>query len=176
MVNLPPVSTTLVKLVAKFAAGVVDTGGKFAAGVVDTGGAPWIANISTIFRKNLNRSYWDNLGLGGNWFMKKTRSRKSRDTVPLKGHGKEKYLWFFLNGFPITTYYVAAFRIYLSVLRVVDKILFASLFIAGGVAVFMIWGIDLSRFLNAIISINRLQNLEKSVYISRESPMQLKKI
>jgi hypothetical protein len=48
------VSTTLVKLVAKFAAGVVDTGGnlppvsttlvklvaKFAAGVVDTGGQP----------------------------------------------------------------------------------------------------------------------------------------
>ncbi len=27
MANLPPVSTTLVKLVAKFAAGVVDTGG-----------------------------------------------------------------------------------------------------------------------------------------------------
>jgi hypothetical protein len=36
--NLPPVSTTLVKLVAKFAAGVVVTGGKFATGVVDTGG------------------------------------------------------------------------------------------------------------------------------------------
>jgi hypothetical protein len=36
--NLPLVSTTQVKLVAKFAAGVVDTGGKFAAGVVDTGG------------------------------------------------------------------------------------------------------------------------------------------
>jgi hypothetical protein len=36
--NLPPVSTTLGKLVAKFAAGVVDTGGKFAAGDVDTGG------------------------------------------------------------------------------------------------------------------------------------------
>jgi hypothetical protein len=32
--NLPPVSTTLAKLVAKFAAGVADTGGKFAAGVV----------------------------------------------------------------------------------------------------------------------------------------------
>jgi hypothetical protein len=32
------VSTTQGKLVAKFAAGVVDTGGKFAAGVVDTGG------------------------------------------------------------------------------------------------------------------------------------------
>jgi hypothetical protein len=32
------VSTTQGELVAKFAAGVVDTGGKFAAGVVDTGG------------------------------------------------------------------------------------------------------------------------------------------
>jgi hypothetical protein len=36
--NLPPVSTTLGKLVAKFATGVVVTGDKFAAGVVDTGG------------------------------------------------------------------------------------------------------------------------------------------
>jgi hypothetical protein len=35
--NLPPVSTPLAKLVEKFAAGFVDTGGKF---VVDTGGAP----------------------------------------------------------------------------------------------------------------------------------------
>ncbi len=32
---MPPVSTTLVKLVVKFAAGVVDTGGKFATGVVE---------------------------------------------------------------------------------------------------------------------------------------------
>ena len=49
--NLPPVSTTQAKLVAKFAANVVDTGdnyvagfvdtsGKFATGVVDTGCAP----------------------------------------------------------------------------------------------------------------------------------------
>jgi hypothetical protein len=36
--NFPPVSTTQGELVAKFAAGVVDTGGKFAAGVIDTGG------------------------------------------------------------------------------------------------------------------------------------------
>jgi hypothetical protein len=35
--NLPPVSTTLAKLVAKSAAGVAGTGGKFAAGVVETG-------------------------------------------------------------------------------------------------------------------------------------------
>jgi hypothetical protein len=35
------VSTTLAKLVAKFANRVIfDTSGKFAAGVVDTGGAP----------------------------------------------------------------------------------------------------------------------------------------
>ncbi len=55
--NLPPVSTTLAKLVAKFAAGVVfDTGGKFATGVVDTGGAPLLVNISANFRKNSKRS------------------------------------------------------------------------------------------------------------------------
>ncbi len=34
---MPPVSTTLAKLVA---AGVVDTAGKFGTGVADTGGAP----------------------------------------------------------------------------------------------------------------------------------------
>jgi hypothetical protein len=43
--NLPPESTTLAKLVAKFA-----------AGVVDTGGAPLLANISANFRKKLKRS------------------------------------------------------------------------------------------------------------------------
>jgi hypothetical protein len=53
--GLPPVSTTLVKLVAKFAAGVVDTGGKFATGVVDTGGQPSAANISANFQKNSKR-------------------------------------------------------------------------------------------------------------------------
>jgi hypothetical protein len=53
---LPPVSTAQGELEEKFAAGVVDTGGKFAAGVVDTGGAPWLANISANFRKNLKRS------------------------------------------------------------------------------------------------------------------------
>jgi hypothetical protein len=45
-------STTQKELVAKFAAGVIDTGSKFATGVVDTGGAPWLANISANFRKN----------------------------------------------------------------------------------------------------------------------------
>ncbi len=61
------VSTTLGKLVAKFAANVVDTGGKFIAGVVDTSGkfaigvidtgdSPCLANISANFRKNLKLS------------------------------------------------------------------------------------------------------------------------
>jgi hypothetical protein len=85
---LPPVSTTLLKLVAKFAAGVVDTGGKFATGVVDTGGnfaagvvdtggkfatgvvdtggQPLAANISANFRKNSKRPLWYTRGLGGN--------------------------------------------------------------------------------------------------------------
>jgi hypothetical protein len=53
--NLPPVSSTLAKLVAKFA-----------TGVVDTGGAPLLTNISANFRKNLIRSEWDTLELGGN--------------------------------------------------------------------------------------------------------------
>jgi hypothetical protein len=56
--NLPPVSTTLAKLVAKFAAGVVDTGGKFAAGVIDTGS-------NSAAGPNLKRPLWDTLGLGG---------------------------------------------------------------------------------------------------------------
>jgi hypothetical protein len=37
LANLPLVSTTLVKLLAKFATGDVDTIGKFSAAVVDTG-------------------------------------------------------------------------------------------------------------------------------------------
>ncbi len=56
MANLPSVSTTLAKLVAKFAAGVVDTGSKFTTGVVDTGSAPSLANISANFRTILKRS------------------------------------------------------------------------------------------------------------------------
>ncbi len=77
MANLPPVSTTLLKLVAKFAARVVDTGGKiatgvddtggnFAAGVIDSGGQPLAANISANFRKNSKRPHWYTQGLGGN--------------------------------------------------------------------------------------------------------------
>jgi hypothetical protein len=41
------VSTTLAKLVAKFASGVVVTCGKFAAGVVDTGGNFGVGVVDT---------------------------------------------------------------------------------------------------------------------------------
>ncbi len=64
----------------------------FATGVNDTGGQPWAANTSANFRKNSKRSYWNTVGLGGNWLMKKTRSKKSRDTVPLNETLK---LWYY---------------------------------------------------------------------------------
>ncbi len=82
---LPPVSTTP----------VAKMGEKFVTGVADTGGAPWLANISANFRKNSKRSKWNTLGLGGNWIMKKTRSKKSRDTVPLNYENQNlwKNIW-----------------------------------------------------------------------------------
>ncbi len=82
------IATGVIDTDGKFAAGIVhggkfstrinntsETGGKFANGVVDTGGAHWLANISANFRKNLKRSYWDTLGLGVNWFMKKPEAK-----------------------------------------------------------------------------------------------------
>jgi hypothetical protein len=55
-----------------FATGVVDTGGKFAAGVVDT--VP-VVHLDL----QISPRAWVK------WFTKKTRSIKSRDTVPLTG-------------------------------------------------------------------------------------------
>jgi hypothetical protein len=103
--NLPPASTAQGELVAKFAAGVIDTGGKFGAGVVDTGGnlppvslTP-VANLPPVsltpavhldlrvsprifekIRNGPNGILWG----WGELIHKKTRSKKSRDTVPLK--------------------------------------------------------------------------------------------
>ncbi len=76
--NLPPVSTTQAKLVAKFATGVVDTGGKFAAGVVDTG-CEYLREFLTKFEMVLMR----HSGAGGKLIYEKTRSKKFRDTVSL---------------------------------------------------------------------------------------------
>jgi hypothetical protein len=53
--NLPPVSTILAKLVAKFAAGVVDTSGKFATIVVDTGGNFAAGVVHLDFRISLHK-------------------------------------------------------------------------------------------------------------------------
>ncbi len=63
---LPLVSTKPAVQVAKFAAGVIDTGG------IDTGGAPWLVNISVNFQKSLKWLYFQRLR--GRWFMKKTWS------------------------------------------------------------------------------------------------------
>ncbi len=98
MTNLPPVSTTQAKLVAKFAAGVADTsgkfaagavdtggnfdagvvdpGGKFATGVIDTGGAPLLVNISANFRKKFKTVLTGYSGAGGNQIHEKNQKQK----------------------------------------------------------------------------------------------------
>ncbi len=68
---MPPVSTTQGELVAKFAAGVVDTIGKFAAGVIDTGGNLHLdLRISSrIFEQNRNdpKVIFKAMGEGDSW-------------------------------------------------------------------------------------------------------------
>ncbi len=64
---------------------------KFATGV-NTGGASWLANISANFQKNSIWSYFYYQELG-RWFMKKTWSKKSRDTVPLKWTWRQKFIY-----------------------------------------------------------------------------------
>jgi hypothetical protein len=69
---LPPVSTTLLKLVEKFD-----------AGVVDTGGAPWLPNISVNFRKiwnALNGILW----AGGKLIHEKNQEQKISWHYPFK--------------------------------------------------------------------------------------------
>jgi hypothetical protein len=88
------VSTTLGKLAAKFAAGVVATGGKFAAGVVDTVSnfaasvvTPMVHldfRISPQIFETFETVLMRYSGDGGKLIHKKTRSKKSRDTVPLR--------------------------------------------------------------------------------------------
>ncbi len=95
---LPPVSTTLVKLVPKFAPGFVDTGGKFAASFVDTGGncaacvvdtggkfatvvvdtsdAPSLANISANFWEKCLTVLMGYSGAGGKLIHEKNQKQK----------------------------------------------------------------------------------------------------
>jgi hypothetical protein len=58
---------------AKFAAGVVDTGGKFATCVVDTRGVPLLANISANFRKK-----FETLLMGYSWAGGKLTHEKNQ--------------------------------------------------------------------------------------------------
>jgi hypothetical protein len=70
--NLPPVSTTLAKLVKKFATGVVDTG--------------WCTLTSEYlceFLKKFKMVLMEYSGAGGKLIHEKNGSKKSRDTVPL---------------------------------------------------------------------------------------------
>jgi hypothetical protein len=61
--NLPPVSTTLAKLVEKFAAGI---------------------NGTATFLKTFETVLMEYSGAGGKLIHEKTRSKNSRDTVPLR--------------------------------------------------------------------------------------------
>ncbi len=90
---MPPVSTTQAKLVAKFAAGVVDTGGNFASGIVDTGGkfatgvvytggAPLLANISA---KKFETVFMGYSGAGGKLIHEKNHKQKILWHCPFKG-------------------------------------------------------------------------------------------
>ncbi len=54
---------------------------KFTTGVSDTGGAPWLANISAIFRKIRNDPKVIFRGLGEDDSWKKTWGKNSRDTA-----------------------------------------------------------------------------------------------
>ncbi len=60
------------------------------SGDVDTGGEPWLANISAILRKKFEMTLkFPNVifrGLGEDDSCKKTWTKKSRDTVPLRTH------------------------------------------------------------------------------------------
>jgi hypothetical protein len=84
--NLPPVSTTLAKLVEKFAARVVDTGGKFAAGAVDTAGNFAVVSlipvvhldlrISLRFSKKFETVLMEYFGAGGKLIHQKNQKQK----------------------------------------------------------------------------------------------------
>ncbi len=73
------------KLVAKFAAGVVDTGGKFATGVVYMGGQPWAANISE-FSKKFETALMVYSGTWGKLIHEKNQKQKNSWHYPFKGN------------------------------------------------------------------------------------------
>jgi hypothetical protein len=93
---MPPVSTAQGELVAKFASGVVDTGGKFAAGVVDTGGnlspvslTPMVhldLRISPRIFEKFERVLMGYSGAGGKLIHKKNQKQKISSYCPFKAN------------------------------------------------------------------------------------------
>ncbi len=81
--NLPPESTKLLKLVAKFAARCRWYRWQICHRCRWYWWSTFSCEYLREFSKNSKRPYWYTQGLGGNWFMKKTRSKNSRDTVHL---------------------------------------------------------------------------------------------
>ncbi len=80
--NLPSVSIKIVILVAKFAAGVVDTRGKFATGVIDTGvldtGGALDLRISPRIFENFETVLIGYSGAGGKLIHEKTEAKNLR--------------------------------------------------------------------------------------------------
>ncbi len=67
-------------------------------GVLDTGESIKIANISAKIRENSKRPGGISIGTRRRCLMKKTRNKKSRGTVPLKGQCHEIFcFWFFFT-------------------------------------------------------------------------------
>jgi hypothetical protein len=77
---VPIIATGVTETGGKLQPDVVDTGGKF----VDTGCAHWLANISANFKKIRNGPKGILWGWGETDSWKKTRSKKSYDTIPLR--------------------------------------------------------------------------------------------
>ncbi len=67
-----------------FAVGVIDTGGKFAMGIIDTGGATWLVNISANFL-----SKW----AGGKLIHKKNQKHKISWQCPFNIIVGMKWCW-----------------------------------------------------------------------------------
>jgi hypothetical protein len=65
-------------------ASVADTGGKLTADVIDANGVPWLANISTNFRKGSKWSKPNTPGPGGKLNHEKNQKQKILWSCPFK--------------------------------------------------------------------------------------------
>ncbi len=68
----------------KFAASVIDTGGNFATGIVDTGGSPWLVNISENFWKKFEMVQLGYSKAGGKLLHERNQKQKILWHCPFK--------------------------------------------------------------------------------------------